>query len=168
MMPIPVMCPASVHIPPTRVVAPIPRTMPSVPIRTPEPVVDNRSIDIYRLDDVIGSIDIFVAYYLNRHIVRFVFLYIYGGYILVDVLCQNGLQYDKTLVSFACLYHAQVIHLTVAVQIEITERAVRVVEHRLELFQVLSLRKQLSYDLQIESFRDVRTVGGNGYRFVRP
>ena len=69
------------------------------------------------------------------------------------------MQNDQTLVAFANLHNAQVIYFPVPVQVQVTECAVRVVEHRLELFQVPSLCKQLSYNLQIESFRDVRTVG---------
>ena len=76
-----------------------------------------------------------------------------------DILCKDSLQYDQTLVALAYFYYAQVIHLTVTIQVEVTERAIWVVEHCLELFQVPSLCKQLSYNLQIESFRDVRTVG---------
>ena len=85
-----------------------------------------------------------------------------------DILRKNGLQYDQTLVAFACLYDTQVIDLSVAVQIQVTERAVRIVEHRLELFQVLSLCEQFSYNLQIESFRDVSTLCGNRDGLFRP
>ncbi len=153
------MCPAAVYIPPARIIIPIPGRSPRVPVRAPEPVVYNRSIDIYRLDDIVGTIDVFIAHYLYSHLVFLVFLHVYRGHILVDILRQNSLKNYQTFVAFAGLYYAQVINLSVAVQIQITERAVWVVEHRLELFKVLSLRKQLSYHLQIESFRDVRTVG---------
>ena len=167
-MPVPIMRPASVYVPPSRVVSPVPRTCPCVPSGTPEPIVDKRSIDVHRLDDIVRAIDVLIAYYLYRDLVALIFLHIYGSYILVDIFRQNRLQHDETLVTFARFYYAQIIHLTVAVQIEITERAVGVVEHRLELFQILSLRKQLSYHLQIESFRDVRTVGRYRDGFVCP
>ena len=87
---------------------------------------------------------------------------------MIYILCEDSLQDDKTLVAFARFYYAQVVHLTVTVEVEVAECAVGVVEHRFELFQVLSLCKQLSYDLQIESFRDVRTVGRNRDCFVCP
>ena len=159
MMPIPVMSPAAVYIPPTRVISPVPRRRPSVPVRSPEPVVYNGSIDINRLDDIVGTIDVLIAYHLNGHLILFVFLHIDGSDILEYILCEDSLQHDQTFITFTRLHYAQVVHLSVAVQVQITERAVRVIKHRLELFQVLSLRKQLSYNLQIESFRDVRTVG---------
>ena len=166
--PIPVMCPAAVYIPPTRVISPIPRTLPCVPVRTPKPVVDNRSIDIYRFDDIVRSIYIFVADNLNGHIVGCVFLYVYRGNVLIDILGEDSLQNDESFVTLTRLYYAQVIHLTVSVEVEIAERAIWIVEHRLELLQVLSVRKKLSYNLQIESFRDVRTVGRNRDCFIRP
>ena len=168
MMPIPVMSPAAVYIPPTRVISPVPRRRPSVPVRSPEPVVYNGSIDINRLDDIVGTIDVLIAYHLNFHLILLVLLHVYRGNVLEYILSQDCLENDQTLIAFPCLYYAQIVHLSVAVQVQITERAVWVVEHRLELFQVLSLRKQLSYNLQIESFRDVRTVGGNCDCLVRP
>jgi hypothetical protein len=126
--------------------------MPCVPHIAPKPIVDDRTIDIYRLYDVVRAIDIFVADHLNAHVVRIVFLQIYRSYVLVDILRQYGLQYDQAFVAFACLHHAQIIHFSVSVEIKIAERTVRVVKHRLELLKVLSLRKKLSYNLQVQSF----------------
>ena len=167
-MPVPVMCPTSVNVPPTRPIVPVPRAMPGVPSIAPEPIVDNRSEYINGLYYIGLAIHILVADNLDGNLVLLIFLNVYRGYILENVLCQNSLQYDQALITFAGLYYAQVIHLSVAVQVQITERAVRVVEHRLELFQVLSVCKQLSYHLQIESFRDVRTLGGNRYSLLCP
>ena len=91
-MPVPVMCPAAVYVPPTRVIPPVPRTMPSVPCVAPEPIVDNGSIDIYRFDDIVRTIDVLIAYNLYADLVRGrVFLHIYRGYILEDILRQNSL-----------------------------------------------------------------------------
>jgi len=115
--------------------------MPSVPCVTPEPVVYHRTINIHRLDDIIRSVNVLIAYYLYGDLVFLVLLYVYRGYILVYILRQYGLENDETLASLAGLHNAQVIYLSVAVEIEVTERAVWIVEHRLELFQVLSLCK---------------------------
>lgn len=87
---------------------------------------------------------------------------------MIDILGEDSLQNDESFVTLTRLYNAQVIHLTVSVEVEIAERAIWIVEHRLELLQVLSVRKKLSYNLQIESFRDVRTVGRNRDCFIRP
>jgi hypothetical protein len=167
-MPIPVMCPASVRVPPSRPITPVPRAVPCVPCVRPEPIVDDRTIDVNRLYHVVRTIDILVAYYLNGYLVMLVFLYIYRGYVLEDILRQHRLQNDQTLVTLAGLYDTKIIDLPVAVQIQVTERTVRVVEHRLELLQVLSLCEQFSYNLQIESFRDVGTLSGNSNCLFRP
>jgi hypothetical protein len=105
-MPVPVMCPAVVHVPPTRVITPVPRTMPCVPCVAPEPVVDNRTVDINRFDDIVRTIYVLVTYHLNAYFVLLVFLYIDRGNVLIDIFGENSLQYDQTLVSFACLYYA--------------------------------------------------------------
>ena len=167
-MPIAVICPATVYVPPSGIITPIPRRMPCVPSVTPEPVVYYRTIDINRLYDIVRTIYVLIAYYLNRHLVFLVLLHIYRCNVLVDILCQHGLQNDQTLAAFTGLYHAQIIHLPVSVEIEVTESTVRIIEHRLELLQVLSLCEQFSYHLQVQSFGYVRTVGGNGYRLIRP
>jgi hypothetical protein len=142
--------------------------MPCVPCVRPEPIVDDRTIDVNRLYHVVRTIDILVANYLNGNLVLLVFLHIYGGYVLEDILRQHRLQNDQTLVTLAGLYDTKIIDLPVAVQIQVTERAVRVVEHRLELLQVLSLCEQFSYNLQIESFRDVGTLCGDSHCLFRP
>ena len=105
-MPIPVVCPAVVCVPPTRVITPVPRTMPCVPCVAPEPVVDNRTVDINRFDDIVRTIYVLVTYHLNAYFVLLVFLYIDRGHVLIDIFVENSLQYDQTLVSFACLYYA--------------------------------------------------------------
>ena len=105
-MPVPVMCPAVVRVPPTRVITPVPRTMPCVPCVAPKPVVDNRTVDINRFDDIVRTIYVLVTYHLNAYFVLLVFLYIDRGHVLIDIFGENSLQYDQTLVSFACLYYA--------------------------------------------------------------
>lgn len=80
--------------------------MPCVPTRTPEPIVDNRSENVDGLYHVVRSIHILIADYLNGNLVLLVFLYIYRGYVLEDILRQNRLQHDKTLVAFARLHYA--------------------------------------------------------------
>ena len=90
-MPVPVMCPTSVCVPPTRPVTPVPRTMPSVPTRTPEPIVDNRSVNVDGLYHVVRTVHKLIADYLNGYLIFLVFLHIYRGYILEDILRQNSL-----------------------------------------------------------------------------
>ena len=167
-MPVPIVGVYRMTMPPPRPVIPVPRTSPGVPAITPEPVVDNRTVNENRFYDIVRTVYIFVSDNLNGYIVGLIFLYIDRCDILVDILGEDSLQYDQALVTFARFHYAQIIYLPVSVEVEVAECAVGVVEHRLELFQVLSLRKKLSYNLQIESFRDVRTVGRNRDRLVCP
>jgi len=167
-VPVPVVRPTVVCVPPARIVAPIPGRVPCIPCVAPEPVVYNGSVHVHRFNHVVFPIHIFISDYLHGHFVFLVFLDVYGSHVLIDIFGQNSLQHYQSFVPLSCFHYAQVIHLAVPIEVQITERAVGVVEHRLELLQVLSLCKQLSYDLQIESFRDVRTVGGYRNGFFRP
>lgn len=78
---------AVVWTPPTRPISPIIRRMPADPCRSPEPIVDQWSIDIDWFDDVVCAIDILVANYLYGNLVVVVFLYKDRRNILVDILC---------------------------------------------------------------------------------
>lgn len=166
--PIPIMRPAVMYVPPSGPITPVPRAVPCEPKITPEPVVYYRTVNEYRLDDIVGSIYVLVTYYLYAYLVLLVFLNVDRGYVLIDIFREDSLQNDQSLVSLTRLYYAQVIYLTVAIQVEVAERAVRIVEHRLELFQILRLSKQFSYNLQVQAFRDVRTVSRNCYCLFRP
>lgn len=167
-MPIPIVCPTTMTVPPAGIISPVPRAVPCVPSIAPEPIVYNGPIDKYRFYYVVCTIDIFITDDLYFYLVFCIFLHVYGGYILEYVLREDSLQYDESLVPLTCLYYAQVVHLSVSIEIQVTECAVRVVKHRLELFQVLSLCEQFSYNLQIESFRDVRTLSGDRYCLICP
>ena len=90
-MPVPIMCPTRVNVPPARIVTPVPRTMPCVPCVTPEPIIYQRSMYIYGLKDISCAIYILIADNLNRNLIFLVFLYVYRGYILIDVLSENSL-----------------------------------------------------------------------------
>ena len=139
--PVPVMCPTVVGVPPTRPVTPVPRTMPRKPKIAPEPVVYYRTENEYRLDDIVGSIYVFITYDLNAYLVLLIFLYVDRRYILIDVFREDRLQNDQAFTTLTGLYNAQVIYLAVSIEVEVAESAVGIVEHRLELFQVLSLCK---------------------------
>lgn len=78
---------AVVWTPPTRPISPIIRRMPADPCRSPEPIVDQWSINIDWFDDVVCAIDILVANYLYGNLVVVVFLYKDRRNILVDILC---------------------------------------------------------------------------------
>ena len=63
--------------PPIGVIIPVPRRCPTYPERIPEPVIDIRTVDIYGFDDIVRTVDIFVAYNLRSDLTcALVFLYI--------------------------------------------------------------------------------------------
>ena len=55
-------------MPPMRPISPVPRRVPAYPIWTPKPVIYHRSVDIYRFDDIVGSIYILIADNLHGHL----------------------------------------------------------------------------------------------------
>ena len=163
MMPIVVHQPYIVCIPIGWVVSPIVRRMPCVPSRSPKPVINDRCIDIYRFDDIIGSINIFITDYL---LCSFVTLYIDTCYVLENIFCQNGLQHNKMCIPIARFDNTQIVNLSVSVQVEVGDTVLWVIDLILKIFQVFCLPKHICDCLQIKVRSDVAVVGSNGNCFV--
>ena len=70
MIPVAVHRPATPAIPPVRIIAPVPRRMPAAPCGSPEPVVDIRTVDIYRFDDVVRTIYVLITDHLCADLTR--------------------------------------------------------------------------------------------------
>lgn len=65
-------------------------------MRTPEPIVDDRRVDIHRFYHIIGSVDILIANDLHRYLLRcLVFFRIDACNILIDIFCKNGLNHNE-------------------------------------------------------------------------
>ncbi len=69
-------------------------------------------------------------------------------------------------VVFGCLYHTQIIHLTIAIEVEVRDTVVRVVQFLLKLLEVLCLTKERCNGFQIEVRRDIAIRGGHRNRLV--
>ena len=150
-VPIYIRCDAVVGVPPAGPIVPIVGRVPAHPVGTPEPVVDVGAIDIYGLDDVVGAIDVLIADDLHGNTLCLrVFLNIDRCHVLIDVLCQHGLDDYEVAAAVGGLDDAEVVHLPVAVEVEVGERRVGVVEHLLKLFEVLCLPEQRCHSLQVE------------------
>jgi len=67
-----------------RIISPIVWRIPSYIRRTPKPIVNDRSVDIYRLHDIASSVNIWVAYYLYYRLIAF-FRHNDSGYILIYI-----------------------------------------------------------------------------------
>lgn len=73
-MPVPIMRPAVMAVPPTRIITPVPRRVPCNPGCAPEPVVYNRTVNVNGFYDVVRTIYVLIAYYLNSYLLLLVFL----------------------------------------------------------------------------------------------
>lgn len=134
-----------------RVISPVPRRVPSYVERVPKPIVDVRTVDIYRLDHVVRTIYIFVTYHLRGDLpCSLVFLHIYRRNVLEYIFRQHGLDDNEVFVVGGSLYYAKVIHHSVTVQVKIGESGVGVVEECLKFLNVLDCSEQCSHRFQIE------------------
>jgi len=101
------------------IITPIVRRIPGSVIRSPKPTVNNGSININRLYNVVVAIDIRVSDNLDN---RSVILFCYNQccYILVNVFCQNCLNNNDTCISIrGCFHNPEVINFTVIIQIKV-------------------------------------------------
>lgn len=159
---------AIVGVPPMRPIIPIPRRIPAHPIRTPKPIVDIRPIDIHGFDDIVGAIDILVADDLHGNTLTLrVFLYKDRCHVLIHIPGENRLDDHQVPITVSRLDDTQIIHLTVAVEVEIGESRVGVVEHIFKLLQVFGLPEEGCHGLQIKVFGYISRSRGNGYSLVR-
>jgi hypothetical protein len=140
--------------------------MPCHPRCSPEPVVDIWTVDIYRFDDIVRTIDILIPHHLYRDLVFLIFLHEDRCHVLVNIFCQYGLYHYQVTIAVGGLYHAQVIHFAIAVEVEVRECRIGVIEHLLELLQVFGLSEQGSHSLEVEVLRDVGGSCGNGHGLV--
>jgi hypothetical protein len=85
---------------------------------------------------------------------------------LVNIFCQYGLYHYQVTIAVSGFYHAQVIHFAIAIEVEVRECRIGVIEHLLELLQVFSLSEQGSHSLEVEVLRDVGGSCGNGHGLV--
>jgi len=78
---------------------------------------------------------------------RLIFLKVYGGNILEDILRKNRLYNHESPVSIRRLDNTQVIYLPVPVQIQIGKSAVRIVEESFEFLHVSCLPEQRCHQI---------------------
>lgn len=169
MMPVAIVRPAVPVVPPMGIEIPVVRRGPTYPERIPEPVVDIRTVDIYRLYHIVSTIDIFITYDLGGHFTGYlIFLDIDGCYVLEDIFGENGLYDNEVLVVGRGLYHAQVINYTIAVEVKIRESRIGVIEKRFELLNVLHCTEERSHRFQVERLAYIFAVGSDGDRLICP
>jgi hypothetical protein len=144
---------AMIWTPPRRPIAPIVRRMPTYPRWSPEPIVDIRAIDINRFDDIVGTIDILIAYDLNCDLIGLlIFFYKDRCYILVDIFSQDCLDNHQVAIAIGSFYNTQVVNFSIRIEVKVGKSRVRVVEQLLELFEVFSLTEESCNSLEIKVF----------------
>ena len=107
-------------------------------------------VDIHRLDDIVGAVDILVSDNLDGYFVRLILLNIYRRHILVNVFRQDSLQHNEAFLAFAHFHYADIVNIAIAVQVKVAERRVGVVEQGLKLLKVFGLCKKFRYYLQVK------------------
>ena len=140
---------------PARVIAPIIRRVPANPCRSPEPVVNDRAIDIYRLNHIVGAINILVTYNLHGNSLILVLLHIDGCYILINVLCKHRLQHNEAVLPLAYLHNTQIVHKSVAVKVEVVEMAFLGIEFFFKLLKVVHFAEQRCHRLEVKVLGNV-------------
>lgn len=69
---------------------------------------------------------------------------------MVYIFCQNGLYDDEVSVVVGSLYDAQVIDISIAIEVEVGESRIGIIEHLLEFLKIFRLTKKRCYCFQIK------------------
>ncbi len=138
-------CPTGIGRVPTRPVTPVPRRSPTNPSRSPKPIVNNRSIDIYWFDNVVGTIYILVTYHLYRYFLVSLVLHINRCHILENIFSQYGLYQYQMVIAIFGFYDTKIIHRTISVQVQVAQVSLFGVQFFLKLFQVFYFAEQVSH-----------------------
>jgi len=125
-------------------------------------VEHRRTTNEYRLDDVAGTVDVGVTYHLYVRACA-VSLHYDGGYVLIDVLSQNSLDHVEVVVAVHSLHYAEVVHVAVAVEVEVGDHVLIGVEDLFELFHGVGLSESGSHGLEVEIKTDIRRYRANLY-----
>ena len=80
--------------------------------------IEGGSLDKYRLNDIVGTVDIRLA---DNLAIRsgVTHLKIDGGYVLEEIVCQNSLYYIHVVIAVYHFHHSQIVHKTVVIKVKI-------------------------------------------------
>lgn len=142
-----------------RIAMPVVRRIPAVIEWAPEEVENQRNSHVGRLDHVVCTIDVAIAYDLNHGLVVFLFLHDDGGNILIDILCQNGLDEDDVSVVVWQLHYTHIVNVAVAVEVKIGNLSIVVVDTTFKVLQCSCFAEDVGDGTKVEVFADV-FIGG--------
>ena len=112
-------------------------------------VPHRRTFDKYRANNIIVAVQIAVTYNLYIQHVRTALSH-YGCYILEDARCQACLDKRCVVIALGGLNHAQVVHPTVMVEVQVVNHITARVEQLLELTCRTGLRKSCSNGVEVQ------------------
>lgn len=149
------------------IVTPVPRRAPWPVIRSCQIGKDRRCGHIYRLYYVLWTVDVIGTDHL--HIIRVCAAHFghQGCNILIYVWCKYCLDHKHVSPAVNCLHHAQIVHVSVAVEVQVGQHVLRIVDKILKILYVCRLGKGRADGLQVQIQRSViavvANIGNRGY-----
>lgn len=142
-----------------REVVPVPRRHPDYVSASSEDLEDGRSGVECGPDDIARAVDVRSTYDLEVVIVCALGLGDQSCDVLEDVICKHCLDQEEVVVSVDGLQHAEIVDVTVAVEVEVGHGILTVVEHRLEFLDGACLCEEGGDSLEVELERYVFVLG---------
>ncbi len=143
-------------------IPPIIRRTPRFVINDYQAVEDIRRCHIRRLNDIFGSVYIRVTYYLYVRARNRRNFGNKGSNILIDISRQDCLDKEHVCITLHRFQYAQVIYITITVQVQVTQHIRRVIQQVLKVLHRIRLCKSSADGLQIQIEGDVLTNCRNG------
>ncbi len=142
-----------------RIIAPIVwRNVASVG-RSPKSCIDYGRCYVNRFYDIILTIYVWVSHNLHAYALGGRFLiYKNGRHILIQIFGQYGLYNNHVHIVFHGLYHTQVIHLSIAVQIQIGNLCIFAVDSGFKICQIFRFAKNIRNAIKIQIVADIFIV----------
>ena len=144
-----------------RPVAIVIRRSPRVIRRSAEDVPHWRTLDEDRSNHIVVTIQIRVSDDFHEEFVSLPF----GNqrsHVLEDRWREASLNKESVTVTLTYLYHAQIVHPSVAVEVEVINHVTAGVENALELLHAVGLRESRCHRLEIQIERPVVVERGDG------
>ncbi len=130
--------------------SPVPRRVPRSISRSEQVHEYRRPGIIYRPYDVVRTVDVRAAY--DFHMVCGVTRHFrnHGGHILINVLVKHSLNDEHMGGAVQGLEHAQIIHISVVVEVQVGEHVLGIVQQVLEFLHRLGLGECSADSLEVE------------------
>ena len=118
-------------------------------LRTTETVKQRWTFVVHRLDDIVHTVDVRCANHLNVRC-RIAHLYHQRRYILINIRSQHGLYEQHVRAPLQRFQHAQVVNVSVTIEIKVRDDIRVGVQDHLKLLHAVRLRESRCYGLQVK------------------